>query len=52
MREKERKIRQTDKHIMYIKYKSAMYILLLIIIEMNIGFLGTIVANIYATYSK
>lgn len=55
MREKEkRKKGQTGNHIMYIKQKTAMYILLIILIVMDIGFLGTIIANIhvYATYSK
>lgn len=53
MREKEKREKRTDGyHIMYIKHKKAMYIWLILIIEMDTGFLGTTIANVYTTYSK
>lgn len=51
MREKEKREKKTANYIMQIKHKTTMYILR-IIIEMDIGFLGTMINNICATYSK
>lgn len=53
-KKKKEKKGQTGNHVIYIKQKTAMYILLIILIVMDIGFLGTIIANmhVYATYSK
>lgn len=52
MREKEKREKnQTCNYIMHIKHKTTMYILR-IIIEIYIGFLGIMIDNICAPYSK
>lgn len=55
MREKERREKTNKQAItsctsnMHIKHKSAMYIFLIMIIEMDIGFLDAIIVSIHAT---
>lgn len=55
VKREKKKDRQTGNHIMYIKHKSAMYILLPVITIVDFGFIIDkfyVISNIYATYSK